>query len=92
MKVAVQSLLVALAGTAVAQFGGWKEGQVNTSICTWEQLRGLSSIPVLGCLITSMHTWMIYADFHPCHHDMGAPFLNTWLTDRRCLGPRHDLS
>ncbi|CAI6090106.1 unnamed protein product [Clonostachys chloroleuca] len=40
MKVAVQSLLAALAGTAVAQFGGWKEGQVNTSICTWEQLRG----------------------------------------------------
>ncbi|VUC31767.1 unnamed protein product [Clonostachys rosea] len=40
MKVAVQSLLAALAGTAVAQFGGWKEGQINTTICTWEQMRG----------------------------------------------------
>jgi hypothetical protein len=67
MKVGVQSLLAALAGTAVAQFGGWKEGQVNTTICTWEQLRGLSFIPVLGCLITSMHTSMIYADIHRCH-------------------------
>lgn len=32
-------LLVAAAGSAVAQFNNWQKGQVSTEICTWEQPR-----------------------------------------------------
>ena len=47
---AVSAVALALLGTAFAQLGGWRELQVNSTMCSWRLPRGETPRPRMLCL------------------------------------------